>query len=823
MKKHLILRNNSETEKFTNPQAGGSKFVLPERDRNLHSQKLLLQISSIRENTEDIQHLLPFQNGYYAEIKGEPTFSLNLKSIEADGRELVSIKTVDNTEIATIFLDEAKLSKLEAKIQKYQTEDSVRLKKDGTESRKAKNKSVVESISKINLASILSLWTDETVFPNENEIIRWEAWLRAGENEEERNQIIEIFRNASHEAQLKISSKEIRFPETTVILVQATARQINQTLYPLNILSELRKAVDTADFFLGLGRDEEQDWVDDAVSRIEPPAEDAPAVCLLDTGVNYEHPLLKEAMNSDEMDAYNSDWLITDHHGHGTGMAGLSLHSDLVEMLASAQQIPLQHRIESVKILPPVGQNPTELYGEITKECVARAKIFAPNRNRVICLPVTSTQHRFRGIPSSWSAMIDEISSASNEDNKKSRLFFISAGNVAHNECVDYPNNNFTDEIDNPAQSFNAITVGAFTNKVIIDPNSPDFGNQPLAQQGGLCPYSKTSMTWKDEWANKPDIVMEGGNLVNHQNTPHQTPYQTPSLRLLTTNSDWQQRYLTDFGEPSASTALASRIGALILANYPNLRAETVRGLIIHSANWTPQMKSEYPNNNQTEKRNLLRCYGYGVPSLEKALYSANNSVTLIAEDSLQPFIKAAGKDAKANEMNLHEIPWAEQVLLELGELEVEMRVTLSYFIEPNPSGKGYKNKHRYASHQLKFTTIKPDENKDDFRKRVNKAAREDNETSTSIGSDSSGWIIGTKLRHKGSVHSDIWKGTAADLATKNVIAIYPVGGWWKELKRQEKWHLIANYSLIVSIKTQDTEVDIYTPIQNQIAIPIEI
>lgn len=516
------------------------------------------------------------------------------------------------------------------------------------------------------------------------------------------------------------------------------------------------------------------------------------------------------------MDAYNPNWLITDHQGHGTGMAGLSLHSDLVEMLASAHQIPLQHRIESVKILPPVGINPLELYGEITKECVARAEIFAPNRNRVICLAITSPEHRFRGIPSSWSAAIDEISSASNEEDKKSRLFFISAGNV---DYIDYPNRNFTDGIYNPAQSFNAITVGAYTEKIIIDENSPDFGNQPLAPRGGLCPYSTTSITWKDEWANKPDIVMEGGNLVNH---PH-TPFQTFSLRLLTTNSDWQQRYLIDFGETSASTALASRIGALILAEYPNFQAETVRGLIIHSASWTEQMLNEYPPTNQTNKRNLLRCYGYGVPSLEQSLHSAKNSVTLIAEDSLQPFIKEDRNDAKANEMNLHEIPWVKEVLLELGELEVEMRVTLSYFIEPNPSGKGYKNKHRYASHQLRFETKKPAEDKDEFRKRVNKAARDEDERSASTGGDSRGWIIGTKLRHKGSVHSDIWKGTAADLATKNFVAVYPVGGWWKELKRQEKWNTIANYSLIVSIKTNETEVDIYTPIQNQIMIPIEI
>lgn len=815
MKKHLIVENSSKPEKFENPQKPQIKIIFPERERNFHSQYLLNQISEIKKKVANTEHLQPFQNGFYADVKSEPNHPLNLKSLETNSSELVSVKIVDNSEIATVFFDERKISQLTDKIEKYKNEDSVRLKKDGTESRKAKNQALVESVSEIALSPLNSLWTDSINFPNTDILMSWEVWLRVGNNNDNRDEIIDKFREVTEKFQIPTSSKEIRFPESTVFLVQTTARQISEILFPLNIIGELRKGIDTAEFFLNLDKEYEQEWIDDVAKRIQSPSKDAPAICLLDTGVNYEHPLLKEAMNPKEMDAYERDWLITDHRGHGTGMAGLSLHSDLFEILSSTQQIELRHRIESVKIIPDDGENPIELYGAITKESVARAEIFAPNRNRVICLPITAPQHRFGGLPSSWSAMIDEIASTSNEEDSKPRLFFISAGNSNHNACINYPNSNYTDEIHNPAQSFNSITVGAYTDKVTIDQNSPDFGKQPLAPQGGLCPYSTTSLVWKDEWANKPDIVMEGGNLVSH---PH-TPFQTPSLRLLTTNSDFERgKYLTDFGETSAASALASRIGALILADYPNLRAETVRGLIIHSATWTNQMLNEFSSN----RRNLLRCYGYGVPDLESALYSANNSVTLIVEDKIQPFIKEESKEAKVNEMNLHEIPWAKDVLLGLGELEVEMRITLSYFIEPNPNSKGYKNKHRYASHQLRFVTMKPDENKDEFRKRINKAAREENEELTASGGDE-GWLLGAKLRHKGSIHSDIWKGTAAKLATKNVIAVYPVGGWWKELKRQEKWGSIAKYSLIISIKTSKTDVDIYTPIQNQIIIPIEI
>src|SRR3712207_7795828 len=38
-----------------------------------------------------------------------------------------------------------------------------------------------------------------------------------------------------------------------------------------------------------------------------------------------------------------------------------------------------------------------------------------------------------------------------------------------------------------------------------------------------------------------------------------------------------------------------------------------------------------------------------------------------------------------------------------------------------------------------------------------------------------------TLFRSAGSIHADIWEGTAADLANRGAIAVYPVTGWWKE------------------------------------------
>ena len=112
------------------------------------------------------------------------------------------------------------------------------------------------------------------------------------------------------------------------------------------------------------------------------------------------------------------------------------------------------------------------------------------------------------------------------------------------------------------------------------------------------------------------------------------------------------------------------------------------------------------------------------------------------------------------------------------GATEVEMRVTLSYFIEPNPAESARGRKSRYASHGLRFAVKTADEDLPEFRKRINKAARAEGEVVSSV--DDTGWLLGPTLRDRGSLHSDIWRGPANDLARRGVLAVFPVGGWWK-------------------------------------------
>ena len=212
-----------------------------------------------------------------------------------------------------------------------------------------------------------------------------------------------------------------------------------------------------------------------------------------------------------------------------------------------------------------------------------------------------------------------------------------------------------------------------------------------------------------------------------------------------------------------------------------------------------------------------VRCVGFGVPNLEKALWSANNSLALIVEDSLQPFEKRDGKIA-TRDMHLHDLPWPRESLLELGEIEVEMTVTLSYFVEPNPSSRVVSGKYSYQSHGLQFDVKRPLESLEEFRKRINRQARDEEEGTTKGPSDPD-WLLGAQFRHKGSIHKDVWSGKAAALAERGQIAVYPAMGWWRTRTALERYNKSARYALVVSIAVPGVDVDIYSDVSAQIAV----
>ncbi|MBK8591403.1 MAG: S8 family serine peptidase [Sandaracinaceae bacterium] len=288
-----------------------------------------------------------------------------------------------------------------------------------------------------------------------------------------------------------------------------------------------------------------------------------------------------------------------------------------------------------------------------------------------------------------------------------------------------------------------------------------------------------------------------------------------PSLDLLSTNAEGLRRSWAT----SAATAQAARMAALIAADYPTLWPEAVRALVVHSAEWTTQMQTHLPraSGKRTRAKHVQR-YGFGVPSAERALRSANDALTLVVQSNIRPF--AAGK---MGELHFFDLPWPRDVLAGLGAAPVRLRITLSYFIEPNPGRRGWKKRHRYASHGLRFEVKGRAELTEDFRKRLNQKALDEDEAKPAKGGDSSEWYLGEQARNRGSIHTDILSCSAADLAERGVIGIYPVSGWWKDQPKRDRSAKGARYALVVSIETPGVEADIWTPVAQQVGLPITI
>jgi hypothetical protein len=152
--------------------------------------------------------------------------------------------------------------------------------------------------------------------------------------------------------------------------------------------------------------------------------------------------------------------------------------------------------------------------------------------------------------------------------------------------------------------------------------------------------------------------------------------------------------------------------------------------------------------------------------------------------------------------------------------------VTLSYYIEPNPSRRGWRQRYAYASHGLRFELQAPLEAEHDFITRVSgqAAAEEDNDArmpKPPTGVDR--WLVGPNQRNTGSLHQDIWNGHGADLAACDHIAVYPVGGWWKNNIRKDRVEQPVRYTLLISLRAREQAVDLYTPIATQLRIPVPV
>ena len=421
----------------------------------------------------------------------------------------------------------------------------------------------------------------------------WEVWLPV---RQDREAVVSAFRDRAGLQDIRLAQGELRFPERTIVLVQATVEQMRASMVTLNSIAELRRPKETAEFFDSLDPAEQLEWLEDllARTRYRSSDEDVPYVCLLDTGVNRGHQLLAPALATEGPS-----------HGRarlGNGRRRWSRHGDGRTRARWGLDRPTRRkRAGRIRAPTRVGEAAAQGWRHRHRSQAPRI----PDHSKQLLAPKSPLRGTdeysvwpsrletigIKGRPSAWSSALDALAADSGDQGGHPRLLVVSAGNVDDPIAWrNYPASNDSDGIHDPAQAWNALTVGACTDLVRITEPNCQWTCAPIAPKGGLSPFSTTSLPWQRYWPLKPDIVMEGGNVAEDS----VGAVTVPSLSLLTTHYRPALRSFTTSHATSAATALASRLAAQVMGAYPDLWPETVRGLIVHSAEWTDAMKDAY-------------------------------------------------------------------------------------------------------------------------------------------------------------------------------------------------------------------------------------
>lgn len=811
----LLRGRISTVDTYEAPQRGGGvPPAMPSLDPKTHRAKLLQQIDDITKqvNSRASTDRDELAKREIVAVRPAPDTQLTPVQLDSGPADARLVGVMPDTGTVVLDVANADLEYLRKKIDAFADDANVktRTEKDGTVTTHRDKERAIAPVESIGLAGLEDLGGREfraDALPADRPC--WfEVGCRGGyrnppeDTDASRTQITRQLQRLGADQKLD----EFLGPEQVYFFVRSTRTQLDALRAATDCIYEVELAPPPLRDLKLLDDVSTKDLADFALVQ---PHEDAPSVVVLDTGIATGHPLLKAAILTSTT-AGPEIPSPEDTHGHGTKMAGLALYRDVGAAIErGGAEAP--HWLQSSRLLiqPGYGTAADENYEKwpvLTDRAVRSAEEADPRpRNRAFVLAVTRSMQDppLDGlVPTLWSQAVDQLAFREGQG----RLIVVSAGNAREAQWLalaeQHPQLQLSEKIHQPAQASNALTVGAFTARVEL-PNDKDYAEARVVatKAGGISPYTSTGLVG-NEWPIKPDVVFEGGNLAI---SGALTDATVPTLSALTTSHRHTR------GSPvgliamtSEASARAAHLAARIWTLEPKLRPESVRGLIVHSANWSKAMFEDFPGLNDR----LVAC-GYGLPNERLASECAQGVATIVVEDTMPnavveeelkktPPKKATTKTTEPKvrrKVKLYRVPLPESLLSD-ADPDVELRVTLSYFTEPNKFGR-----RTYHGLDLKWDMQGPQESEDAFLQRINVLKRPMNADGKRVkgaSTKSFDWDIGIQLRSRGTVQSDRWRGKMSALVGDKLIAIVPVLGWWdqrKPLRTQE-----MSFSLVVSV-----------------------
>jgi hypothetical protein len=383
----------------------------------------------------------------------------------------------------------------------------------------------------------------------------------------------------------------------------------------------------------------------DDIGEVPEVSPNAPGILVIDSGVMGNHPLIRPALGDAQVFPDLMGQRVRggpedgdeQSGGHGTGVCGIAIYGDLGECIESRSFVP-QVRLFSARVLDDNCQYDEE--NLVEHQIQDAVDYFVGNypQCRVINLSLGDArlfardgQKQFR-----LAAKIDELI---HKLRGRNVVIVVSAGNYRYRpesadlKVTDYPGYLLHDDarVCDPGTAALALTVGSVASGNIPYRFQSDAGRRCVAGQKEF-PSPFTRSGYGIDGMVKPDVVELGGDDVFDRAGGGRDPGAGVPMTARDFAPPTGSLFRTDAGTSFATPAVA-HLAARLFDRFPSASSNLIRALIADSARIPAERPEGMKGSPWDEKP--LRVYGYGRPSYERAAFSDQNEVLLLAENEV--------------------------------------------------------------------------------------------------------------------------------------------------------------------------------------------
>lgn len=770
------LRFTRQELKNQRRKTGGFSGAKAKPDAQQHSQKLTGELAQATAHAQELPSSLP--GTYFLRISYDGYLALD--DLSKHGIQIVS---QEDKELCVVFADEQGLAMFSERLQALGLVDSELTYKDlllaitridnWTEQDRTS-----WALKQQGLPHEGTFHLDVELWPLHNKCHPQRDQLRLGFEHWLQTQNIQLVDSVNLDS-LIIYRVQVSKAQAKLLLSHAEVRRVD--LPPSSGISYQQKNLDVKELPI-----------------IQQPPESASRVCILDSGINTNHPLLRDSIG--EGQNFTQSGTAMDENGHGTAVAGIALYGDLEACNAANYWVPELWLLNG-KIL---NEDAEFDVATIESQLIEAVEYFVEHHNcKIFNLSIGNANAPY--LKNRVSGMAYVLDSLAREHDV---LFIVSAGNFTGSDEHEIPKSSWRDEypeyllhdlasIIDPAPAINALTVGSLAKHTatVVAQRYPELNDLACVSEDQPSPFTRSGPGIGGML--KPELMATGGNFAISTSDNNHYRQAEHGLGVLTCNHQFQgNTVLTEQNGTSFAAPYITHLAGRLLNNYPDVSANMLRAMLVNHANMPAATTAALEVLSEQTGRTLDReIAGYGKITEDELFRSTENVVVLMAEDAIED-----------DTSHFFELPLPADFLRSSRSTR-EIRVSLAY----TPPVRTTRIEYRASRIGFRLVTGTSLEHVqkhfDNEQKNGTESLGEASATSRTISQT---------LREKGTVQSSSWLRKALKPGEKWFVVVTRNDYEWGKVQCDE----LENYALVVTVTDRENEhAQLYTQIKQQINI----